>query len=63
MQFASAALSVVAETGGHESVALETLPYGIVALAVFAVAGMVVASYRHVANRHADPAEHADQSH
>lgn len=53
-----AALAVLAE-GEHGNVALETLPYGIVAAVVFAALGLVAFSYRHVANRHADKVERA----
>lgn len=60
MQFASALATLAAETGHSENVALETLPYGIVAAVIFAVMGMVVLSYRNVANRHADPVRHDD---
>ncbi|WP_029149814.1 hypothetical protein [Microbacterium indicum] len=60
MQFASA-LVTVAE--GHGAVMAETLAYPIVAVAVFAVLGIVVASYRHVANRHADPAANDAHKH
>ncbi|WP_221584352.1 hypothetical protein [Microbacterium sp. G2-8] len=63
MHFASALALFAAESEHTEHVALDTLPYGIVAMAVFAVLAMVVASYRNVANRHADPAEHSDEKH
>lgn len=43
----------------HGNVALETLPYGLVAAAVFALLGLVAFSYRNVANRHADKVERA----
>lgn len=54
MHLASSLETVVAAAEHHGNVALETLPYGVVALGIFAVLGMIVASYRNVANRHAD---------
>ncbi|MGV9769207.1 hypothetical protein ACWDR7_06970 [Microbacterium sp. NPDC003461] len=50
----AAALAVLAETEEPGNVALETLPYGIVAAVVFAALGLVTFSFRNVANRHAD---------
>lgn len=46
-----------AETEHHGNVALETLIFGAIAAAVFALLGLVVFSYRNVANRHSAKAE------
>ena len=66
MHFATALATVVAEAE-HENVALQTLPYGLVALAVFGALALVAASYRNVSNRHADASEtsngHAEVEH
>ena len=53
------------ESEHHGNVALETVGYGIVAIAIFAALAIVTLSYRNVANRHAHKAEayataHAD---
>lgn len=61
MLFASAVANLAAEGESHAAVAIQTLPYGIVTLVIFAVLGMVTASYRHVANRHAAPVAHDEQ--
>ncbi|WP_110589043.1 hypothetical protein [Microbacterium suaedae] len=61
MHIASALSHIAAETEHHGNVALETLPYGVVAIAVFGVLALIAASYRNVANRHADPAPHTDE--
>lgn len=58
----TAALAVLAETEPHGNVALETLPFGIIAAVIFAALGLVVFSYRNVANRHADKVERAESS-
>jgi len=60
MTFISA-LAAAAEEH-HGNVALETLPFGIVAAVVFAVLALVTFSYRNVANRHADKVERAEAS-
>lgn len=46
-----------AETEHHGNVALETLIFGIIAAAIFALLALVVFSYRNVANRHSAKAE------
>ncbi len=56
------------ESEHHGNVALETVGYGIVAIAIFAALAIVTMSYRNVANRHAHKAEayaraHADDVH
>lgn len=56
------------ESEHHGNVALETVGYGIVAIAIFAALALVTLSYRNVANRHAHKAEayaktHADDVH
>lgn len=60
MTFISA-LAVAAEEH-HGNVALETLPFGLIAAAIFAVLALVVFSYRNVANRHADTVEREESS-
>jgi hypothetical protein len=51
------------EAEHHGNVALETFGFGLVALAVFAVLGLVTLSYRNVANRHAHKAEAYARTH
>lgn len=56
------------ESEHHGNVALETVGFGLVAVAVFALLALVTLSYRNVANRHATKAEayaraHADDVH
>ncbi|MDQ4213061.1 hypothetical protein [Microbacterium capsulatum] len=53
-QFVHAAAEAPAN---HGNVALETLPFGLIAAGVFTLLGLVAFSYRHVANRHAAKAE------
>jgi heme/copper-type cytochrome/quinol oxidase subunit 2 len=52
-----------AEEGHHGNVALETVIFFVIALAVFAALALVVFSYRDVANRHAGKAQAYAQSH
>jgi hypothetical protein len=56
---------LAAEESEHGNVALETVVFGIVALAVFGALALVTVSYRNVANRHSRKADaytaaHAD---
>lgn len=51
------------ESEHHGNVALETVGYGLVALAVFGLLALVTLSYRNVANRHAHKAEAYAQTH
>jgi hypothetical protein len=51
------------ESEHHGNVALETVGYGIVAIAIFAALAIVTMSYRNVANRHAHKAEAYAQAH
>ena len=51
------------ETEHHGNVALETVGYGIVAIAIFAALAIVTLSYRNVANRHAHKAEAYARAH
>ncbi|GAB3633636.1 hypothetical protein ACNPNP_09805 [Microbacterium sp. AGC85] len=46
-----------AETEHHGNVAMETLIFGVIAAALFALLGLVTFSYRNVANRHSAKAE------
>jgi hypothetical protein len=50
-------LVLAAEEGEHGNVALETVIFGIIAIAVFAALALVTLSYRNVANRHAHKAD------
>ena len=52
-----------AEEGHHGNVALETVIFFVIALAVLAALALVVFSYRDVANRHAGKAQAYAQSH
>lgn len=56
-------LALAAEETESGNVALETVWYGIVALAVFAGLALVTLSYRNVANRHAHKAEAYAKAH
>jgi hypothetical protein len=51
------------EAEHHGNVALETVGFGITALCVFALLGLVTLSYRNVANRHAHKAEAYARAH
>ena len=58
MNFVAQLVQTAAETTEHHgNVALETLPFGLIAAGVFALLGLVVLSYRNVANRHVAKAE------
>lgn len=59
MHLATAIATLAAESE-HGNVALETLPFGLVAIGIFGVLALVAASYRNVANRHAQAGEHVD---
>ncbi|GAA1674685.1 hypothetical protein [Microbacterium lacus] len=50
-------VALAAEESGHGNVALETVVFGIIAIAVFGVLALVTLSYRNVANRHSHKAE------
>ena len=50
-------VQAAAESTGHGNIALETLPFGLIAAGVFTLLGLVAFSYRNVANRHAAKAE------
>jgi hypothetical protein len=57
-------IAFAAEEAEHTgNVALETFWYGGVALAVFALLGLVTLSYRNVANRHAPKADAYTRTH
>lgn len=57
MNAASLIALAAAEVEHEGNIPLETFWYGAVALAIFAVLGLVTLSYRNVANRHAHKAE------
>jgi hypothetical protein len=51
------------ESEHHGNVALETVGFGIVAIAVFGLLALVTLSYRNVANRHVHKAEAYARAH
>lgn len=51
------------ETESHGNVAMETLIFGLIAAAIFALLGLITFSYRNVANRHSAKAEAWAKSH
>jgi hypothetical protein len=55
--------TAAAEGEHHGNVQAETAWYGVVALVVFALLGLVTLSYRHVANRHAHKADAYTRTH
>ncbi|MGO4678599.1 hypothetical protein [Microbacterium sp. 2MCAF23] len=58
MNLVAQLVQAAAETPEHHgNVALETLPFGLIAAGVFALLGLVALSYRNVANRHSRKAE------
>ncbi|WP_197219825.1 MULTISPECIES: hypothetical protein [Bacteria] len=58
MNLAAHLALVASEAESHGgNVALETVVFGIIAAAVFALLGLVTFSYRNVANRHSAKAE------
>ncbi|GAA1737178.1 hypothetical protein [Microbacterium paludicola] len=64
MHLAAALVAAAAETEHHGNPMLATLPAFVIAAVVFTLLAIVTASYRNVANRHADPAEvHASAGH
>jgi hypothetical protein len=50
-------VALAAEESGHGNVALETVVFGIIALATFGALALVTLSYRNVANRHSHKAD------
>lgn len=56
MTLATTLALAAAETEHHGNVMAETFIYGVVALALFLSLGLVVLSYRNVANRHSQKA-------
>lgn len=63
MSLATLLVQAAAEAEGHGNVAMETIGFGFLALAVFATFGLVTLSYRNVANRHAGKAAAYAASH
>ncbi|WP_295013754.1 hypothetical protein [uncultured Microbacterium sp.] len=57
MNLAALVVQTAAEHAESGNVALETLPFFVIAAAVFTLLGLVAFSYRNVANRHAAKAE------
>ncbi|MGN8027941.1 hypothetical protein [Microbacterium sp. 22242] len=57
MNLVAQLVQAAAEKTDSGNLALETLPFGLIAAGVFALLGLVAFSYRNVANRHAAKAE------
>jgi hypothetical protein len=57
MNLVAQLVQAAAQNTESPNVALETLPFGLIAAGVFALLGLVAFSYRNVANRHAAKAE------
>ena len=57
MTLATLLVLAAEESEAHGNVALETVIFGIIAIAVFAALALVTLSYRNVANRHAHKAD------
>ncbi|MGF3055098.1 hypothetical protein [Microbacterium sp. YY-01] len=57
MNAAAQILLAAAAEAEHGNIALQTLPAGLIAAAIFALLGCVTLSYRSVANRHPEKAE------
>jgi hypothetical protein len=63
MTLATILVLAAEETEHSGNVALETIGYGITALAVFGALALVTVSYRNVANRHSRKAEAYAKAH
>lgn len=63
MTLATILVFAAAESENHGNVALETVGYGITALAIFGTLALVTVSYRNVANRHSRKAEAYARAH
>jgi type III secretory pathway component EscS len=61
MHIASSIVSVASESVDHTQLALQTLPYGLLAVAVFGILALITASYSNVAHRHAPAKKHDDE--
>lgn len=57
MTLATLLVLAAEESEAHGNVALETVIFGIIAMATFGALALVTLSYRNVANRHAHKAE------
>jgi hypothetical protein len=57
MTLATLLVLAAEESEAHGNVALETVIFGIIAIATFGALALVTLSYRNVANRHAHKAE------
>ncbi|HLT67981.1 MAG TPA: hypothetical protein VKZ73_08925 [Microbacterium sp.] len=62
MHTASSIVTLASEKVDHLELALETLPYGLIAVAVFGILALITASYSNVAHRH-EPAKKHDDEH
>ncbi|GGO61751.1 hypothetical protein GCM10010910_10300 [Microbacterium nanhaiense] len=62
MHTASSIVTLASEGVDHMQLALETLPYGLIAVAVFGILALITASYSNVAHRH-EPAKKHDDEH
>jgi hypothetical protein len=63
MTLATILVLAAEESGSHGNVALETIGYGLTALAVFGSLALVTVSYRNVANRHSRKADAYREAH
>jgi len=63
MTLATILVLAAEETEHSGNVALETVGYGITALAIFGALALVTVSYRNVANRHSRKAEAYAKAH
>jgi divalent metal cation (Fe/Co/Zn/Cd) transporter len=63
MTLATILVLAAEETEHSGNVALETIGYGITALAIFGALALVTVSYRNVANRHSRKAEAYAKAH
>lgn len=63
MTLASILIFAAEETEHHGNVMAETFPFGVIAMVIFLLLGLVTVSFRNVANRHAPKAEAYAKSH
>ena len=63
MHTASSIVTLASEKVDHLQLAMETLPYGLVAVAVFGILALITASYSNVAHRHERAEQHDNAKH
>lgn len=61
MHTASSIVTLASESVNHTELALQTLPYGLIAVAIFGILALVTASYSNVAHRHEPVKKHDDE--